>query len=33
MKNRIISAILIGALAITLLTGGALAGTDHIKIG
>lgn len=33
MKNRIISAILIGALAITLLAGGALAGTDHIKIG
>ena len=33
MKNRIISAILIGALAMTLLAGGALAGTDHIKIG
>ena len=33
MKNRIISAILVGALAITLLAGGALAGTDHIKIG
>ena len=33
MKNRIISVILIGALAITLLAGNALAGTENIKIG